>query len=68
MTGTLTGGRQSAKTNKERHGEDFYKRIGAIGGKRSNTGGYAYAKARGNMDLIRESGRKGGLRSRRVKK
>lgn len=44
MSGTITGGKQAAQTNKERYGEDWYKRIGAIGGKKGTTGGFAYAK------------------------
>ena len=28
MTGTKAGGQKAAKTNKERHGEGFYARIG----------------------------------------
>lgn len=63
MSGTIEGGKKSAATNMQRHGEDFYKRIGAIGGKASTTGGF-YA----NRELAREAGRKGGTISRRGKK
>ncbi len=35
------GGLKAAATNKERHGEDFYKRIGRKGGKAGKTGGFA---------------------------
>lgn len=41
MAGTVAGGKKTAKTNKERHGSDFYKKIGAKGGSSSNTGGFA---------------------------
>lgn len=41
MSGSRTGGKKAAETNKKRLGEDFYKRIGAIGGKKGNTGGFA---------------------------
>ncbi len=63
MPGTKNGGIQAAKTNKERHGEDFYNRIGSIGGKLGKTGGF-YA----NRELAREAGRKGGAKSRRTSK
>lgn len=62
MAGTIAGGKAAAATNKRIHGKDFYKRIGAIGGTRSNTGGFA-----ANRELARTAGRKGGLKSRKVK-
>ena len=62
MAGTLDGGKQAAKTNKELYGSDFYKRIGAKGGKKGTTGGFA-----ANRELAREAGRKGGLKSKRGK-
>lgn len=33
MPGTEAGGKQAARKNKENHGEDFYVRIGKIGGR-----------------------------------
>ena len=30
MAGTKAGGKRAAQTNKERHGEDFYQRIGKL--------------------------------------
>jgi len=62
MPGTKIGGVHAAKTNKERHGEDFYVRIGAIGGKKSRGGGFA-----ANPELARIAGRKGGSVSKRKK-
>lgn len=41
MAGTAQGGRLAAQKNKKRYGPDFYKRIGAKGGRASNTGGFA---------------------------
>lgn len=41
MAGTLAGGKAAGITNKLRHGDDYYKRIGAIGGKKGHTGGFA---------------------------
>jgi hypothetical protein len=61
VAGTLAGGKKAAATNKERHGEDFYREIGAIGGKKSTNGGFAK-----NRELARIAGRKGGLKSRRT--
>jgi len=41
MAGTIKGGQLAAKKNKQKHGKDFYARIGRIGGKRGRTGGFA---------------------------
>ncbi len=62
MPGTIDGGRKAAQKNKQRHGADFYARIGALGGSKGRTGGFA-----ANRELAREAGRKGGLISRRRK-
>lgn len=62
MAGTKAGGLKAAKTNKEKHGADFYKRIGAEGGRNGNTGGF-YS----NRELARIAGIKGGRISRRRK-
>ncbi len=63
MAGTVEGGKAAASTNKSKYGEDFYAKIGALGGKKGKTGGF-YA----NRELAREAGRRGGLKSRRGKK
>ena len=60
MAGSKIGGAKAAKTNKERHGKDYYKRIGAIGGKNGTTGGFA-----ANKELASIAGRAGGLKSKR---
>jgi len=52
----------AAKTNKRKYGDDFYSKIGSIGGKIGTTGGFA-----ANRELAREAGRRGGLKSRRGK-
>ena len=61
MAGTIEGGRKAAKTNLANN-PNFYKEIGAIGGKRSTKGGF-YA----NRELARKAGTKGGRISRRGK-
>ena len=62
MAGTVAGGKKAAASNKANHGEDFYSRIGAKGGKNGRTGGFA-----ANPELARIAGRLGGLKSRRKK-
>ena len=62
MSGTKEGGRKAAETNKKRNGEDFFKRIGAIGGRNGHTGGFA-----SSHELAVAAGRKGGSISKRGK-
>ena len=59
MAGTLEGGRKAAKTNKKRHGKDFYKKIGSKGGEAKVPKGFAV-----NKELARKAGKKGGRKSR----
>lgn len=63
MPGTKEGGKLAAETNKRVHGNDFYKRIGAIGGAKGRTGGFY-----GNPELASKLGKIGGSKSRRRKK
>lgn len=60
MAGNRIGGLKAARTNKDKYGSDFYKRIGTTGGSRGRTGGFY-----NNREAAREAGRKGGLISRR---
>ena len=60
MAGNKEGGLKAKKTNIERHGKDFYRRIGAKGGRNGHTGGFA-----ADPERAREAGRKGGLKSSR---
>ena len=63
MAGTKEGGKKTAATIKAKHGEDFYRLIGSIGGKNGNTGGFYQ-----NRELARIAGAKGGEISRRKKR
>lgn len=60
MAGTINGGRAAAATNKRKYGESFYKRIGALGGANSGTGGFYKDKERAKI-----AGALGGTRSKR---
>jgi len=60
MPGTKAGATKAAITNRKRYGHDFYAKIGAKGGRMSNTGGF-YA----NRELARIAGSKGGTISKR---
>jgi general stress protein YciG len=60
MAGTAKGGRLAAEKNKKKHGSDFYKKIGSMGGRNSHTGGFF-----ANRELARAAGAKGGSISRR---
>ena len=62
MAGTKAGGLKAAKTNKEKYGDNFYREIGAKGGKNGYTGGFA-----ANPELARLAGAKGGRKSKRGK-
>ncbi len=62
MAGTKTGGVKAAATNKSKYGKDFYAKIGAAGGKKGTTGGFA-----ANRELARKAGAVGGRISRRGK-
>lgn len=54
MAGTVTGGIRAAATNKEKFGNDFYVKIGALGGQQKVRKGFAVT------GLAREAGSKGG--------
>lgn len=55
MSNTRAGAIKARETNYQRHGRDFYKRIGAIGGRNGHTGGFA-----ANPILASIAGAKGG--------
>ena len=60
MAGTKAGGLKAAATNLERHGAEFYSRIGAKGGMMGHTGGFA-----ANPELAKRAGAIGGRLSSR---
>lgn len=71
MAGNKRGGLAARDTNKERHGDNFYQVIGALGGKRSRKGGFASNKVGKDGLTGREraklAGARGGRLSRRSK-
>ena len=62
MAGTKLGGKKAAEKNLA-NDPNFYRRIGAIGGKKGTTGGFF-----ANRELARTAGAKGGKISRRTKR
>lgn len=61
MPGNKAGGLKAAATNRLRHGEDFYRNIGRIGGRNGHTGGFASM----TPEQRAECGRRGGSISKR---
>jgi len=63
LGGTKKGGLQAAETNRKRYGRDFYKKIGARGGKKTGVKkGFA-----ANPALAAKAGQRGGRKSKRRK-
>lgn len=60
MSGTKTGGQKASATNRARYGENWYARIGSMGGKVGGMKGFAR-----NPELAKIAGRKGGQISKR---
>ena len=60
MAGTKEGAAKARETMYKKHGKDFYKKIGAIGGKHCGMKGFAL-----NPELARKAGSKGGKISKR---
>jgi hypothetical protein len=63
MAGTKAGGQAAAATNKAKYGDDFYAKIGAVGGRLGTTGGFAAGEA--GRRRARVYGHFGGKKSRR---
>lgn len=64
MAGTKLGGARAAKANKRKYGKDYYQRIGRLGGKDSNKGGF-YHMMVNNPEKHKQVSRLGGEISRR---
>ena len=60
MSGNKIWGAKAAATNKARYGNDWYAKIGQIGGRKGHTGGFA-----ANPELAKIAGSKGGKISKR---
>lgn len=71
MAGTHAGGKRAAEENKKRHGANFYAIIGAKGGRKGKSGGFASDKKGADgltgRERARLAGAKGGRISRRTK-
>jgi hypothetical protein len=69
LSGTVSGGLKAKKTIIERHGSDWYKKIGRIGGHNSNSGGFGSTKVGKDgltgLERASKAGRIGGLKSKR---
>lgn len=69
MAGTIEGGRKAAETNLKKYGPDFYRWIGARGGSRGHTGGFACESVGTDgltgSERARLAGAKGGKISKR---
>lgn len=62
MSGTKLGGLKTRETNLKKYGSDYYKRIGAIGGRKVTNTPKGFAA---NPELARLAGAKGGRKSKR---
>ena len=65
MAGTKAGGKKTAKTNKKKHGDNFYSELGRKGGKVHHPETRYFAL---HPDFAKKVGRKGGSISKRGKK
>lgn len=62
MPGNFTGGKHASETNKKKYGDDFYAKIGAMGGRVVSGKPKGFAA---NPELAKSAGRLGGLKSKR---
>lgn len=69
MANTKAGGRKTGETNKAKYGPDFYRKIGAMGGKKTHESGkLAEVNFAANRERARIAGAKGGAVSKRKPK
>ena len=68
MPGTKIGGKRAAQTTKERHGEDFYQRIGKLSNASWEKNGRKPRGFAANPELAKRAGAIGGRISRRKAK
>jgi general stress protein YciG len=68
MGQTTQGAIQAKATIKEKYGDDYYAKIGAMGGRSYNRLTSPPKGFAADIERAREAGRKGGLISRRWKK
>lgn len=71
MAGTKEGALKARETNLKRHGKNFYRNIGRIGGKNGTTGGFASSVVGQDgltgIERAKVAGSKGGKISKRGK-
>jgi len=71
MSGTRAGAKKATKTIYTKHGLDFFRRVGAIGGANGRTGGFGSTKVGSDgltgRQRARIAGTVGGRKSRRTK-
>lgn len=66
ISGNKIGGQKARNTNISKYGQDFFRRIGALGGKRGTTGGFHYLMLH-DPQKLKQIGIKGGSISKRRK-
>lgn len=66
MAGTIIGGSKAKETNKRKYGQDYYQKIGALGGAKSRGGGFGQGEE--GRKRAKLAGAKGGRKSRRGRK
>lgn len=63
MAGNIAGGQAAARTNKQYYGQDFYVKLGKLGGSAPKKSPCGFATRK---DIASAAGRIGGMKSRRI--